>query len=280
MLQSWRPSVARLFGRTYRLQVGRQVVTELDISFRVKTSVTRQPNTAEISIKNLNESNRRRIEQSQEGVALHAGYGDAPGAIFLGEVKTAVTTRERADLVTKMECTDGGRQQSAQRTNRSFGSGARITDVIAQLGQDLGVGMGNLEQVAASAEFPGLGQTFPRGTALNGNTARQLDMITRSAGLEWSIQRGAFQFTQRARPLAGQAVVLSASTGLLGTPAKDKDRTVSARSNIIPNLFPGRQVTLESLNIRGQYRATRCEYVGDTRGPDWYIDHVLKDINA
>jgi hypothetical protein len=102
--------------------------------------------------------------------------------------------------------------------------------------------------------------------------------VAQSLGFEWSIQEGALQLLQNAEPLAATATLLTPSTGLVGTPSIDVGGILTAQALMIPDIFPGRLIVLESERLTGNYRVETCNYSGNTAGPDWYIDIEAKKL--
>ena len=58
----------------------------------------------------------------------------------------------------------------------------------------------------------------------------------------------------------------------------DKAGVVSIKTVMLPDLAPGVPVTLDSKTIKGAYRLTECEYIGDTHGSDWHIQSKAKPL--
>lgn len=267
-----------LFLRDYRLQVGDVVITDLDIEFDVKTHLGRKPNTATIRVYNLNTDNRAKLEAEARsiGVELKAGYkSTSVGTIFTGDVSSAVSERAPGGWVTPVEAGDGRRASRTSRVAQSHAAGSRVADIIRGVASSLNIGSGNTERVLSQIAGSTSG---PR--TVHGNAATQLDRLVSSEGLEWSIQRGNLQFLQRGRALTGSAVVLSPDSGLIGSPSVDKNGLVSCKCNIIPDVFPGRRIKLESASINAEFRVETANYKGSTFGPDWSISLVLKGLES
>lgn len=277
----------QLFQRDFSLTVDTLKITELDVSFKVTRALGREPNTAEISVKNLTEAHRAQLtEKASVRVVLEAGYkvdgGGAltgPGAtfssgtslIFAGDLREVKTMREGADLVTRISSGDGEKGRRQARINRSFGPGSSLLTVIEACAEAMGVGLGNLRELR-NPEFQGAGGVFPSGTAVSGSVADILGDILRSAGFTYSIQDGQLQILKRGTALAATAVVLSSETGLIDTPNLSSDGTMRARMLMTPDVFPGRKIEMRAENVRGFFRVKRAEYTGDTTGADWFID--------
>lgn len=267
--------MTELFGRKYRLQVGSLVVEELTVEFLIKTSLKREPNTAEIKIWNLNENSRDFIEASRDRLQFDAGHvSTGIGTIFIGDLSRATSRYEGASWVTKLEAGDGRDRIRSSRVSGSHAPGSRVGAILRNVGSSLGVGTGNLAEIADRLTRSTTGQT-----TTHGYSADVLDRLVTSEDLEWSVQRGNLQFLERGRALAGEAILLRAGSGLIGSPDRDKDGIVSCDAAIMPDLFPGRSVRVESRKVTGDFRCARAEYKGNDKRGDWKIALKLEPIN-
>jgi hypothetical protein len=118
---------------------------------------------------------------------------------------------------------------------------------------------------------PTLSQITMHGIVLSGSASDQLTYITHSVGLEWSIQNGVLQFTERGLPTIGQVVLVSPVTGMVDEPSMDNEGVLTVKMLMIPNVVPGSVIVVASERISGNYRIEKATYEGDTSGQPWYI---------
>jgi hypothetical protein len=245
----------------------------LDVAFNVERSLKPEPNTAELQIWNLNKDNRSALEElDQVPVQIDAGYEEQTALVYIGVMRTVFTTRDGPDLVTTIQSGDGEKEYQQSRINVSVSKGSSNTSVFKQVAKALGVATGNLESSDVASVLGSAPLLFPQGGVLSGQVSQIVTELTASLGLSWSIQNGALQFLPLAQPLAGSAVLLSPNTGLVGSPSVDNKGVLTAQTLLIPDLFPGRIVELESERLSGAFRVDKAKYSGDTAGDDWYID--------
>jgi hypothetical protein len=269
--------------------------TSLDLAFSIVRSLKPEPNTAEIQIWNLNPDNRSALEDKgtlpgsvdtkgkppptpPPGISctVEAGYEEQTALLFAGALRVAYTTREGPDLVTVLQSGDGEKQYQRSRVNLSIAKGTPNTSVLQQVTKALGIKEGNLSTATiALASAPVL---FPQGGVLSGSASQIMTRITQSLGFEWSIQEGALQLLQNAAPLVATAVLLTPDTGLVGTPSIDINGILTAQSLLIPDIFPGRLLVLETERLSGNYRVEKCAYSGNTAGAEWYVDIEAKKL--
>lgn len=281
-----------LFERRYRLRVNKIEITGLDIGFNIRRTLKPEPNTAEIQIYNLSPDSRAQIEENRTAnVTLEAGYKEDISLIYSGELRDVKTEREGASIITTISSGDGEKKKRRKRVSKGYAPGTTIKQVVKDCAAAMGVGAGNVDRLG-KVEFPRAGATYPNGTVLDGNAAEQLEAILRSAGLEYSIQDGQLQIVPRRQALNDKAVVLSPSSGLVGTASVSSDGHLHCNALMIPDIFPGRRLKVVSAlvdkdvgNIQsrgsgrkhlegfsGIFRAQTCEYTGDTSNPDdWNI---------
>jgi hypothetical protein len=249
-------------------------VLGLDLAFMVDKTIKPDPNTAEITIWNLNEEHRQGLaDKAKDGITvyLEAGYKDATSVIAEGDLRFVNTYRDGPDLVTKV-CTGDGDKAKAGRISKSYGLATPVATVLRDVAKACNVPVGNLETAITGATLTGAGSVYKGGTSVSGNAYEALQRLAASAGLEVSIQRGKLQFLAAGMGLAGKAYELSAETGLYGSPSVDQSGMLKAQCGMLPDLFPGRKVVMDSELVTGTFKVTRARYIGDTAGADWHID--------
>lgn len=280
--------------RDWRLQIGTVVIAPgtgrhvPTVSFEVSKSTKREPNKARIEIMNLSDD---RVEQlagfDDVTVQLDAGYdGDDLDTIFLGDVRDLWTSRQTPDRVTRILAEDGGRSYRTASINRSFGPGTPVATVIQECATAMGVSPGNLAAVSTQAQLTNGGDNYATGTTLSGPAWRELSRVCSSCDVQWSIQNGVLQFRQSRRPAESRAVLLTPSTGLIGSPTRgEKDRrtrkvSYAVQSLLRPGLYPGRTVRVESKDLTANLQCKNAQYQGNTTGGDWYVNMDLEEYDA
>lgn len=269
--------MTRLFNRraVVTIGIGSGQAARLDghsMRFEVNKTLTREPNTAEIEIRNLSDTTRSRFESAQNQVVrIEAGYEEETAVIFEGELRKAWSVRDGPTLLTMIEAADGERAMRRARVNRGFAAGTSLGSVIEHVGRSLGVGVGNLVEQARTSGFEGLGRAFAEGTVVSGPSHRELSGLLDSAGLDWSVQDRVLQILPRGRSLDRTAVRLSSGTGLIGSPSIDSEGLMKADVLLIPSIAPGRLVQVDGEFVAGLYRVSRATYTGDTMANEWQI---------
>ena len=278
--------MGELFNRDFALNLGGVLVASqtrdgepnqlLSTRFRVESSLSPSPNTAEIEVRNLSEATRAKVSEKDLVVSLEAGYSGKRSEIFLGKLEAGKSVRDGVDWVTSFQSSDGGKELRENRINISFKK-VSVSEAFDRVAAALGVGIGNAKEQIAKGNIRGALDAFANGLVMSGPGKKELDRLARTYGYSWSIQNGQLQLLSDADAIEpGDAVVLDASRGMIGSPESGEKGIVEVRALLIPQLTPGRVVALSSLQISGFYRVEKVTYQGDTRGNDWYADLELK----
>ncbi len=271
----------QLFGRRATVQVGTgltalefisgDVNAGLRVAFTIARSVKPEPNTCEIKVWNLSKATRTRLEQAKElSINVEAGYS-IQSQLFLGSLRTAISSTEGPDIVTTIGSGDGEKAYSQKRINVSIPKGTPLAVAVDNIILAMGIGPGNKGQHQFS--FANGTTIFSNGTVISGSASRELTHLLRSAGLTWSIQNGALQVLQKRGALLADAVLLSSATGMIGSPTVNNKGELSASCLMIPGVEPGKLLVVASRHAEGNYRIEKCTYRGDTHAVgEWTID--------
>jgi hypothetical protein len=269
----------RLFGRKISVQVDALVLDGLTVSFDVtKSLAAKTPNTAEIRIWNLNPPHRKKLQElDRVYVSLEAGYEEGTTLVFRGDLRGVTHAREGANWITTVT-SDTGRVARKKRILKSFAPQSTVTDVLNAAASKMGLKLGNTSLKTIAAKIHGTGAAnFFNGYALAGAVVDEVDRLARSVGLEWSVQDDELQFLDKGQPLQLEGVLLTPSTGLIGSPEPGNKGLLEARCLLMPGIDPGRRVQIASHHVNGVYRIETTKSHGGTAEKEWYIDMQLQD---
>lgn len=285
--------MANLEHRDWSIQVGGVFISpgapgrSLTCRFEVTKTTGREPNKCTAEILNLTRRRRNELQQLDDPqIQIIAGYHDFSDTIFVGDARDLWVVREGVDNITHIEAEDGGRAYRTATIQRLFHAGTPISNVIEACAAAMGVGAGNTRDVAATAELESGGNNYPSGTTCSGPAWRQLNRVCQSASLRWSVQNGVLQLRAAGRAAEIRTILLSPSTGLLGSPTRGKrdERTgrvtYGARALLIPGLYPGRVIRVESREVNANLMVKRVHYSGDTTGEDWGAELELQEYDT
>jgi len=286
-------------------------LSALRCKFKVSQSDNESPNTATIRVYNLSDdtvkqiTGRTPVEYTR--VVLQAGYeGAAYGVIFDGTIKQFRRGKENAtDSYLDILAAAGDIEYNFGVVSSTIAAGSTSQDRVKTVAAAIGMPVGQTPTL-------GTGGVLPRGKVLWGMARALVRGEAFTRGASWSIQDGKIDIVPLDGYLPGEAVVLSALTGLVGLP-EQTEQGIKARCLLNPKLRIGGLFQIDNASINqttqadlrasrfpernlpagqvpfdkyagvqlfadvtadGFYRLYVVEFIGDTRGQDWYADLI------
>ena len=256
----------------------------LDVKFKIEKSTSGNPNKAEISIANLNPDTRKLVQEIDSTVIVQAGYSENTGEIFRGNLTLSTIEREGTDWITKLIAMDGEVAYRNSRISRSYNPGISVEAVVRDVVQCMGLGDGNIADKLNTLVQRGTIKEYKNGMSVCGRCSNVLKKLSKSFGFNFSIQDNEPQLLSGDRDTTNQvAVVLSTSTGMLGSPQVGENGSIQVRSLLNPLINSGRQIQVKRLIPRsegdtrlafdeGFFKAQKLIHTGDTSGREWFTD--------
>jgi hypothetical protein len=267
---------------------------ELRISFSTQHADFETPNRADIRIYNLSEETARRVQKEFTSVVLQAGYEGNFGLVFGGSVRQVRRGREAGtDTYLDILASDGDRAYNYAVVNATLAAGATVRD-------QADVALGSLaDHGVVTGHIPDLGgEALPRGKVMYGMARKYMRDAAETSNTTWSIQNGAAQMIPVQGYGPGEAISLTAQTGLIGQPEQTNEG-IRVRALLNPRFRVGGRIKLDNASILrfktelragafdkaprldddGLYRILAIDFKGDTRGPDWYADLICVGID-
>lgn len=269
---------------------------ELRITFKTTKGDVETPNSAEINVYNLSEATSSKIKKEFTRIVLQAGYRDNCAVIFDGTIRQVRRFRENGtDICTAILAADGDAAYNYAIVNTTLAAGSTAAEHVKACQEAFS------EKGARAGYTPDIssGPALPRGKVMYGMARKYMRDTAKRTDTTWSIQDGKMQMVPLKGYLPGEAVVLTAETGLIGTPEQTNDG-IKVRCLLNPRLRIGGRIRLDNASVKeaktelkmnantygkpkldndGLYRIIKCEFTGDTRGNDWYADLVCIGID-
>jgi len=286
-----------LFGRQARLVVGDlEVVSEsaedLRIAFQVKRSTELAANTAKVQVFNLSEDSRSRLDDlaaktgTVGNVSLEAGLGERK-SLFCGDRAWVGHRHDGATWVTEVEMLDGGRALS-QIVDFS---GAADTTAKQFLDEVLAVAKLAYNQ-ATDGDLKGLFDTivFGGGKSFSGTTKQALKELADAAGLSVSVQDCTVVFASGGTATTDSSIVLSPSSGLIGSPERyydpenPKASLLRGECLLEGEIRPGFRFVVDTVQSSGGafgvFKPLEVVHTGDTHGGAnmWRTEWEAKEV--
>lgn len=278
-----------LYGRRYRVLVSSPNGVALDVSqlrctFRIRKTINQTPNFSEVTIYNLNATTENAIIQEGNRVIIEAGYeGNQYGVIFDGDVVQAI--RDKEDAVTyrlTLYALDGDRGYNMGFVNFSMIRGQSQRDVIENV-----VGNSSVATKLNSISDDLSPSKLTRGKVMFGMMKDYLRQLAQTNDATFYLEDGRVNIVRMSDPPAGEVVKLTPDSGLIGVP-QQADLGVTFKCLLHPGIKISGMVQIDSSLIRAQtfqlgqvqrpldaaglYRVVSVEFIGDTRGDDWFTE--------
>lgn len=236
------------FQRNYYLQIEGQdfstivIQPPFTIEFDITRNILSSANISTIRIYNLSLTNRNNIDFNLfnqsifRSIELQAGYGWNMSTIFKGNITQAFSVRDGNNYITQIEGFDGGYAINNAQTNLQFPAGTPNQLIIETLASSLFQYNVTLGQVGIYA-----------GTALRGNSymGPTLPLLAQLTGGGAFIDNQQINCLGNTSCLFGTDLLINSSTGLLGTPVRERNRIIF---DILfePGIIVGQLLTLQS----------------------------------
>lgn len=246
--------------------------------FDIERSLKQTGNKAEVSIYNLSATSRGLVQTPRPDglypLRVDAGYAEGTGVLFDGQATYVIHERTTTGFVTKATAADEVHAKQGV-VNASFSPGVSFGQALKAAAEALGVSAKKAVAQAIAGDFDGAKKAFIQGVSLSGPANTVMDNLAKTAGFEWSVQDGELVIVPEDDFADPVAVLLSAKTGLLGSPwkvvdKKDSKKTiVAAKSLLQASLRVGGKVVLDSQELSGTYKIVHVKHKGDTHGAEW-----------
>lgn len=253
------------FNRDYELTVNDVVVrSPLHVSFESNKSVSGGLNKLTVQIYNLKESNRLALAKDAEDptkripIDFKVGYVGSLQTLFKGTVHRGLNTREGPDLVTELECLDGGFDFLNSFTAKTVRGKTRAVDAI--LGDMPNTGKGKITNQ----------QQLIRPKVLIGSSARLIDELI-GDDETWYIDDEKLYIIKDGEVTSSFIPVVNAESGLLNTPTRENSK-ITFDTLMNPTLKIGglcNVISVTTPHLNGIYKIDSIGYTGDNYGSDW-----------
>ena len=279
-------------------------LSDLRFTFHVEAAQQQSPNNATITIYNPNETTRQRILKKGEFqfIRLQVGYqGGALGSIFSGNISQMRHGKEGSkDKFISILGVDGDVLYNSTVVSTVVPGGSSADEEIGILAGSTPNG-----QLGYAPTLEGLNpqQSLIRDKVMFGMFRQVARQIARKQNLSWSVNGGKVDFIPFDSYKAGEAVKLNSLTGLIGIPEQtdagikirclidpkiqvgglielnNKEITQVQIENEVLNLFAGQGILYAVTQADGLYMAFSIDYIGDSRGNEWYMDIICLAVN-
>lgn len=294
------------FDRIYKLTVGVEgsdgIIIQaepyqqaLNIDFDISKDLTQQTNKCRVRVYNLSNSTAKLLERDDSICLLEVGYSEDIGLrrIFVGCVTTAWTYASGADKITELQLSDGQKAIRDCVVSLSYADKVSRKKVIDDIAAEMGIMVHYADGLSFTA--------FDNGFSFIGAGRVCLDKVTAGTGVSWSIQNNMLQIIEVGGSTKVEALVLSADSGLIGSPERivrglkrtDKNSSKKIKKTraekkagwklqclLQPTLNPGDLVKVESKVISGWFKIESLKHHGTYDGGEWYTELEVYELSG
>lgn len=278
-------------------------LSNMHFQFQTQNQDEEGPSNVVVRVFNLNKNTvESLIRFDFSRVVVQAGYEGQFGVIFDGSIRQFRTGRLSAtDTYVDILAADGDLAYAYGIVAKSIGAGSTGQERRSALMEGF-----SAYGVTLGKDLGATGGVLPRGKVMFGMARSLMRAECNSISATWSIQNGKVNIIPLDSYLPGQAVRLTAATGLIGVPEQTQDG-VKVRCLLNPRIVVGGLVQLDNKSINqthqadpslpipanqwatpqfnanvttdGIYRVYVCEHTGDTRGVSYYSDLVCLAVD-
>ena len=272
-----------LFNRSATLAIGKTGATGIDVSnlrikFDIKKTNGSTLNNSNISVYNMNQTNRAFVEGEDLTCILKVGYVSLLEDLFKGTITDVVHDKQGVDIVSSLAVIEKQKKIVETHIEQNFKAGTTTEGMLRKILQTFGMASKAITALISSVKTKGisnLSKTNTSSTSLTGNFKEVMDKILAKEDVKWYMDDGQLVLDKDSNTDTVNAVVLNKTSGLLGAPSKKKD-TIEVVSLIQPGLKPGATVKVESKNINGFFKVLEAKYSGDTHEGTWQVRLTVK----
>lgn len=242
-------------------------VAELRVQFKIHRSLTKHPNTCDVTITNLAEKSRSEFTKKPLLVKIDAGYDDELRFMYSGDLRFGMSEQKGPSWETLLQLGDGDCMHRWARVNRSYAAGTSIRRVLNDAAASMGLSLP--KNLSTDTR---LDRAFPVGTTSHGPTRDEMTRLLAPFGYHYSIQNGVLRALRDEDVNPAVAIPIDEDHGMIGSPAfgtpprSGKPPHVTVRMLLYPEINPGDLIKLKSRDKNGFFRVETVRHDGDTHG--------------
>ncbi len=247
------------------------VIDGNDVSFDVEKTNEQEPNKGRITIYNLGEKLRNKLQLKDDStIVVEAGYKQTIAEIFSGNISHTISDIQGPDIVTSIDAAEGHKAYRKAYVAKNYGAGTKLKTVIEDIVKTFD---GFKVTPAITKVISSIGKTVPNALTLDGPSARILNDVLSPLGFAFNIQKGEIQIVGYGTASDKPEVNLTYRTGLVGVPQlgeKKKKATITFQSFIQAELEPNRKVAIDWIESKGSFVCQTVKHKGSNYDNEFY----------
>ena len=255
-----------IWDRQYRVRIGKNNSVGREIgkpnektkrvircSFSCEIGDSSSSNTGKITLWNLADETLRLLEQEDCLIELRAGYGDDLPVIMGGSLTCFETETNGADRQTTIEFVDSFTSARDTTVSLSYSGVVNGEKIVRDVAQEMGCEV-KLSPKAKMIDF--------KNFAFVGTGKTLIGRLCDRSKLRWSVQNGIVQISTSSKSSTSK----NASSNTTKRKAK---KGIEVTYCLNGHIQIDDYVKVESREYKGNYRASKIRFTGDTEGDDW-----------
>lgn len=255
----------------------------LRVSFDIEKTNGKTANNAKVLIYNLNEDHKSILKTKESlSLTLEVGYGGDVDLLFIGDIVRSTTQRKGADFVSTIEVGDSEESLRKATLDKSYIAGIDMKTVI----DDAFKSMKETGQIIVGSIDAIKEDIAQNGITVSGLASTIVDQLAKKQNVDFSVQDNKTQLLGKNEDTGEEAIVLTPSTGLIGSPRigligkeSSKQDGIEFKALIQTTRFkPGRLVKITSREVDGFFKILKSKFTGDTHASAWFVNCEAKLI--
>ena len=263
-------------------------IDSLKMIFQVSKTESSDPNTCRLTIFNMNEDSRNKINVKDSKLYLSAGYLQDTGdeIIFIGNLTNLNNIYGESKVTTIIEAADGELEINEPKISVSFKKGSSAKQMLDKVLNKIKLPVKIKESVLGLFEK----KKYSNGQAFMGAAKFLLDSLTKDMDVTWSVQNNEIKMYENDSIDNSSAIVLTPENGLIGSPTRIKIKPGTrgkkkevdgwqVPSLLMPTIEPGKTIQVQSREITParQFKVLKVDHAGDnTEGKFESVSEVIQ----
>lgn len=279
----------RLYKRNVEVVIGDQSearrIKGLMASFEVTKTSTSKPSDGWIKIYNLNESTETQLDERGKRIQIFAGYEGDLSLLFDGDVRKVERDRQELDRIFTVTLGGNVKKTTSAEFIKSYSGSVKVRDIVRDAVPTFNLDLGDVNVIPQDAVL--------KDFVWSGRTADALNRILEPLKISWYEDDGAINFSLRGAVRDEYAHLISAKTGLIGTPSVTDDgiklvsllnpkirldSKIQIQSSTLERAAQGDDKNMSAAARDGFYKVVKLVHRGDNRIGEYATEIIAKEI--
>lgn len=196
----------------------------LSIDFDINFSDGKEPDVSEVTIYNLSDDSINQIKKDGYCI-VNAGYKSLgnKGNILSGDIEEVNTTWQGLDKETKIKVTDGGKKRRKAKISKTYKENTKASVIMRDVINVMGYEIVEIK--------PKDDKVYKLGKTINGFCSDILKMLVKDTKSKMFVNKNRIIIRDQEKGTQ-TGFVLSADSGLIGSPTLNKDDSGDKSSNV------------------------------------------------